>query len=94
MRPSGIAERGERRLTLCGVLARPVSRSFHGTASDSCLTCVRVEKVRPSARAVRPSTDLAALRSFLDVASIEVSKTPSRRSKTDAQLLFELLAAA
>jgi hypothetical protein len=94
MRPSGIAERGERRLTLCGVLARPVSRSFHGTAPDSCLTCVRVEKARPSARAVRPSTDLAALRSLLDVAAIEVSRRPSRRSKTDEQVLSELLAAA
>jgi hypothetical protein len=92
MRPAGIAERGERRLTLCGLLARPVARSFHRTAKDSCLTCAAVERVRPSARAVRPSADLAALRFLLDAAAVEASRSPSQRRTTSDELLQALLA--
>ena len=94
MRPSGIAELGERRLTLCGLLARPVARNFHRTSPESCLTCKRVENVRPSARAVRPSADLAALRALLDRAAVETSRTQQQRTKSSEQVLFELLAAA
>ncbi|MEI7617608.1 MAG: hypothetical protein WCK14_03230 [Actinomycetota bacterium] len=94
MRPAGMSELGERRLTLCGVLARPVIRTFHRTAPDACLTCVRVERVRPSARPVRTSSDLAALRALLDDAAVEVSRAPSRQTKSPQQLLVELLAAA
>jgi hypothetical protein len=94
MRPAGIAETGERRLTLCGLLARPVIRSFHAKSDDSCLTCARVERARPSARAVRPSADLAALRYLLDRAAVELGRPLGRRTKTSEQVLFELLAAA
>ena len=93
MRPSGIAELGDRRLALCGTLARPVIRSFHSTAVESCRTCARVERVRPSARAVHPSNDLAALRWLVDSAAIEASRSSSkgRRSMSDARILRELL---
>jgi len=94
MRPSGIAELGERRLTLCGLMARPVARNFHRTSPESCLTCKRVENLRPSARAVRPSADLAALRALLDRAAVETSRTRRQRTKSAEQVLFELLAAA
>ena len=95
MRPAGIAERRERRLTLCGLLARPVTRPFDAGANDSCLTCAAVERVRPSARPIRLSPDLAALRSLLDQAAVEVCRSP--RSKHPVrpadQILFELLEA-
>lgn len=94
MRPAGISEAGERRLTLCGALARPVPRSFHGKAANSCATCVSVERVRPSARAVRPSADLAALRFLLGRAAVEVSRSRHGAPKTAEEVLLELLAAA
>lgn len=94
MRPAGLSELGERRLALCGVLARPVVRTFQPNAFQACATCVAVEKRRPSARAVRPSADLAALRFLLDGAAVEVSRRPERRTKTTEALLVELLAAA
>ena len=94
MRPAGITELGERRLTLCGVLARPTIRSFYRVASDSCLTCGRVERVRPSARAVRPSADLAALRALLDRAAVDLSRPAGKASRTTDQILNSLLAAA
>ena len=94
MRPAGITERGERRLTLCGLLARPVNRSFHRSAADACLTCARVERLRPSARAVRTSADLAALRYLLDLAAVEISRRERHRTRTDQQTLAELLDAA
>lgn len=95
MRPAGITERGERRLTLCGLLARPVTRPFDSGGHESCRTCAAVERVRPPARPIRLSPDLAALRSLLDQAAVEACRSP--RSKypmrpTD-QILFELLEA-
>jgi hypothetical protein len=92
MRPAGLAERGERRLTLCGLLARPVCRSFHRTAKNACLTCASVERIRPSARTVRPSADLAALRHLLDLAAVEMSRSPAQRHRTSDDLLDMLFA--
>ena len=94
MRPAGVAEMGERRLTLCGLLARPVHRSYHGSTHDACLTCARVERLRPSARAVRTSADLAALRYFLDVAGVEMSRNRGPHKKSAEEVLMALLAAA
>lgn len=94
MRPAGIAETGERRLTLCGLLARPVNRSFHHSAMDSCLTCARVERLRLSARAVRTSADLASVRYLLDRAAVEISRRDGPRARSADQILAELLAAA
>ena len=91
MRPAGIAELGERRLALCGTLARPVPRAFHSTAVESCGTCASVERVRPSARAVHPSADLAALRWLLDAAAIEASRSPERAARSSVHILQELL---
>ena len=91
LRPAGISELGERRLSLCGTLARPVPRPFHSTAIESCRTCAAVERVRPSARAVHPSADLAALRCLLDHAAIEASRSPTHTTRTPTQILKELL---
>ena len=93
MRPACITELGERRLALCGTLARPVPRSFHRTATESCRTCAVVERVRPSARVVSPSADLAALRWLLDHAAIETSRSPTHPTKPPEQILHELLTA-
>ena len=93
MRPAGITEKGERRLALCGTLARPVPRGFHHTAVESCRTCTAVERVRPSARGVYPSADLAALRWLLDNAAIEASQPPTHATKSSTQILQELLTA-
>lgn len=93
MRPAGIAEIGERRLTLCGLMARPVNRSFHHNAQDACLTCTRVEHLRPSARAVRTSADLAAVRYYLDVAAVELSRNRGPNKKSTEEILLALLAA-
>ncbi|MEO7397282.1 MAG: hypothetical protein ABIW84_01830 [Ilumatobacteraceae bacterium] len=86
---------GDTRLTLCGVLAFPVPTPFLGILPESCKTCAAVERSRPSARAVRPSSDLAALRVLLDMAAVETSRSPRskhpRRSASDA--LAEVLAA-
>ena len=93
MRPAGITEKGERRPALCGALARPVPRCFNRAAIESCRTCATVERVRPSARAVYPSADLAALRWLLDGAAIEASRSPTPATKSSAQILQELLTA-
>ena len=93
LRPAGITEHGERRLTLCGTLARPVPRPFHPTATESCNTCANVERTRPSARAVHPSADLAALRWLLDHAAIQTSRSPTHPTTSHTQILHELLTA-
>ena len=74
LRPSGIVDVSERRLTLCGLLARAVPREFSGWLEESCKTCDRVSEVRPPGRQVRLSADLAALRSLLDGAAVEFSR--------------------
>ena len=100
MRPAGIVDARGRRLTLCGLLAYPGKPRFSPTGLSHeppvCLTCLRVADVRPSQRPVRPADDLAALRTLLDIAAIEVSrgtagKHPTRRP---VDILNDLLAAA
>lgn len=85
LRPAGMSERGERRITLCGVLARPVPRPFWPLADNACKTCANVERLRPSARAMRTSADLAALRAILDDVGAELSRSvpPSQRTAID-----------
>lgn len=95
LRPFGIVDGSERRLTLCGLLARAVPREFSGWLEDSCKTCDLVSDVRPPGRQVRLSADLAALRSLVDAASIEFSRSePSRHPQRGAdEILTELLLA-
>jgi len=95
MRPAGIAELGDRRLTLCGVLARPLSRPFYPPEDGLCRTCVRILDLRPPARVLRPSADLAAVRSLLDQAAVEFSRSQQSRSpkKSASQILLDLLVA-
>ena len=95
MRAAGISDTTGRRLTLCGLLARPSPREFHPSLDGTCLTCARVRAIRPPARPSRPSDDLAALRSLLDVAAIEMSR--SHRSqhavKGPGEIITDLLMA-
>ncbi len=95
MRPSGVADTTGRRLTLCGLLARSSPRPFHTSMDDACMTCARVRDVRPPARPARPSDDLAALRSLLDAAAIELSRPPRSRHelKGPGEILTDLLMA-
>jgi hypothetical protein len=94
LRPAGMSERGERRITLCGVLARPVPRRFGKSAHDACRTCARVEAIRPSARAIRTSADLAALRAILDDVGAELSRGQPPTSAKASDLLNRLWSAA
>jgi hypothetical protein len=95
MRPSGVADTTGRRLTLCGLLARSSPRPYHPSMDGSCRTCARVRDVRPPVRAARPSDDLAALRSLLDAAAVELSRSPRshHRPKGPGEILTDLLMA-
>lgn len=96
LRPAGRSESGERRLTLCGLLAFPVPNPYYGALGISCKTCAKVEGLRPSARPVRPSPDLAALRLLLDRAAVASSRTARSKhpQRTAEEILAELLEAA
>ena len=94
LRLAGMSERGDRRITLCGVLARPTPRPFWAAESAACRTCAAVEHRRPSARAIRPSADLAAMRALLDDVSAELSRSPNPPQRTTLALLQRLAAAA
>ena len=95
MRPAGLTDVRGRRLTLCGLLARAVTRDFAPGRDESCLTCEMVTRVRPSARPVRLTEDLAALRSLVDAAGIEMSRSPASRHEQRApgDILADLLLA-
>ena len=93
MRPSGIADNEGKRLTLCGLLAHSRPRPFSRFIQKACLTCVTVADLREPARSLRSSDDLAALRSLLDAAAIQVSRSDTsdhRRRNTD-EILTDLL---
>jgi len=99
LRPAGIAERGERRATLCGVKRPPSGRPFGpGKPGTTCLTCLAIAKRKPAARQSRPSSELAAYRAQLDSVAARLSRahalSPTDNPVLAAQLLFELLAAA
>ncbi len=89
MRPAGISDKRGRRLTLCGTLAFPVARNYSDLAPGACLTCAAVQTVRPSAQPVRLSADLAAVRSLIDQAAIEASR--SERSEHPVRPAGEIL---
>jgi hypothetical protein len=92
MRPADVADPVGRRLTLCGLLAHTTTRPFSPLYDDACSTCARVSHVRPAGRPIRISNDLAALRSMLDGAAVELSRrVPSRPPE---QILREILRAA
>ncbi|MCU1388236.1 MAG: hypothetical protein JWL72_1574, partial [Ilumatobacteraceae bacterium] len=95
MRPAGITDVRGRRLTLCGLLARPVTRDFAPGREESCLTCELVTRVRPSARPIRLTEDLAALRSLIDVAAVEMSRSQASQheQRPPGDILAELLLA-
>jgi hypothetical protein len=91
MRPHGIAERpSERRLTLCGQLAMAVPRPFTSVEPNTCKTCTMIEQRRPSQRPVRPSPELAAWRTLLDHAAIQLH----RHHRDPHHILTDLLQAA
>jgi hypothetical protein len=95
MRPSGIADRVDRRLTLCGLLAHATAGEFSGAAVDSCRTCAAVADRRAPARPLRTASELAALRTLLDVAAVEMSRRPgsSTRVRRADRILADLLEA-
>jgi hypothetical protein len=99
LRPAGYAEPGEKRATLCGLKRRPSGRPFvDGPPATTCQTCLRIARMRPPARRVFPSSDLAAYRAQLDAVGMQLSEygitNPYIRPDVSARLLFELLAAA
>lgn len=93
MRPSGIAGNDGKRLTLCGLLAHSRPRPFSRFVHDACLTCVTVADIREPARSLRSSDDLAALRSLLDAAAIEISRSDAsnHRRRGPDEILTDLL---
>ena len=76
LRPAGIVDVRRRRLTLCGLLAAAVPGRFVPTDERACKTCARVAAIRPSARPVQVSEELAALRAVIDAVSVELSRRP------------------
>ncbi len=93
MRPSGIADADGKRLTLCGLLARSRPRAFSRMIDDACQTCVAVATLREPARSLRTSDDLAAIRSLLDAAAIEISRSArsDHRLRGPGEILTDLL---
>ena len=75
LRPAGYAEAGERRATLCGLKPRPFNQTFNdGLVEHTCQTCVKIARLRPPARRVFPSSDLAAYRAQLDAVGMQLSE--------------------
>ncbi len=96
LRPAGVVDGRRRRLTLCGLLAAAIPGRFVPTFERSCKTCARVAAIRPSARPVQVSEELAALRAVIDAISVELSRTPpgTHRQRDPGELLTELVLAA
>lgn len=59
---------GERRETLCGLLAAPSGRSFSGIHPAACRTCTAIADRSPLRQRVEPSNELARLRAIIDEA--------------------------
>lgn len=95
LRPAGIAGRGNRRATLCGLKRAPSGRAFVPSSTDTvCQTCSAIARRRPSARPLRPSSDLAAYRSQLDAIAVRLARAGEKAWDEAPGMLFELLAAA
>jgi len=99
LRPGGIAEAGDRRATLCGVMRAPNGKPFvPGDHDGVCETCTAIARARPAARPMRPSSDLAAYRAQLDSVAVRLNRAPGGAASAPAELaaalLAELLAAA
>jgi hypothetical protein len=99
LRPAGYAELGEKRATLCGIKRAPSGRAFQlGPEGSTCKTCIKIARLRPARRALRPSSDLAAYKAQLDAVAVRLADAgidhPDVRPEIAAELLFELLAAA
>ena len=94
MRPAGLSQSGDRRITLCGLLARPIPPPFWSPHERSCRTCAAVSELRPSARAIRPSADLAAIRTLIDHITADLSHPQPPPPERALQMLYELSLAA
>lgn len=98
LRPGGYADAGDRRPTLCGLLRAPSGRPFVFSKGRSCETCDAVQLLRPAARSLRVSNDLAALRTQLDNIATRLAHHHVVDAASDpelaAALLQELLDAA
>jgi hypothetical protein len=99
LRPADMAGPGEKRATLCGIRRSPNGRLFvPSDAPHVCRTCARVADLRPAARAVRPSSDLAAYRAQLDAIAVRLGHHGVAAAMHDPEiatrLLLELLSAA
>jgi hypothetical protein len=57
---------GDRRETLCGVLAVPAGRHFSAMHPAACRTCTAVAINAPLRQRVEPSNELARLRAIID----------------------------
>ncbi len=60
---------GDRRETLCGLLAWPSGRYFSGLHPAACRTCTAVAAGSPLRQRVEPSNELARLRAIIDEAA-------------------------
>jgi hypothetical protein len=85
MRPSGPTNAFGRRLTLCGLHARPMPMRTAAGLPPSCRTCTRVARLRPPGRPANISADLALLREALDIAAVDWAH--SRHGSAPAQRL-------
>jgi hypothetical protein len=98
LRPGGYADNADRRPTLCGLLRAPTGRPFVFIEGRSCLTCDSVQLLRPAARSLRVSNELAALRTQLDNVATRLAHHHVASAENDpelaAVLLQELLDAA
>jgi len=70
LRPAARSDRRGRRLTLCGILARPNGRPFGPVHPVACLTCSAVRRIRPPGQPILPSQELATIRAILEDAGV------------------------
>ena len=90
LRPAGVSQGNGRRITMCGLLAWSTPRPFASISARACRTCTKVENLRPSARAIRPSADLAAIRARFDDVLVELSRPHLLQRDAALGLLYEL----
>jgi hypothetical protein len=81
LRPAARSDRRGRRLTLCGILARPNGRPFGPAHPVACLTCSAVRRLRPPRQPVLPSQELATLRAILEDAGVWLDRRRRTRNR-------------